>query len=339
MNFHNEGEHRNVRHFLTILFLGAVLQAAEPTSVDFSSVPADSTGLAPGKSANRTDPAWAAVRPSVAVFDLQEDQYSAKEALRISESLRSRLAASGHFQVVDRSRTSTLTDPHFGDISHCSELDCAWRATKLLHADFVMVGSVERVGKIFYVKISVVDEENGEVVQKLEYQSDLDAMLGTWIPNAVARMAIFSPSALGYGVETASDGRPVSPARQLRDKTEEYAFTKHSALFLDIAGTVVLGLGNVLVSSENQDCRDRSVDNYPYTASTNCGDVRMTRGSIVFAAGAVIQVLGLARTVETFFTGRELKQMEDAAGRPSISLSPFYEPRSRATGILARLEF
>jgi TolB-like protein len=316
-----------------VALVASGLAAQAVRAVDFTSGTGDPATRGSGTTPVEAD-SVADLRPVLAVFDLQGDSPSTAEAGILTELLRSRLAASGNFHLIDRAVTADLHDPHFGAMAQCSDLDCAWRATKLLHADYVVVGKVVKEDKLLVLDLAVVDEERGEVVEKLEYTDGFNQLSAKRIPNAVARLAMFSPAALGPDAADHEGIVPISLARQLRSATDDYVFTKRTAWYLNIAGTVGLVLGNALVQSENQSCRDRY-----WTAPSSCSDVRFTRGTVVFGVGAVVQALGIARVVETIFVGRDLKELEDRAGQTSVSVIPVYDPRTRSTGVLAKLEF
>ena len=119
-------------------------------------------------------------RNAIAVFDLSDESAEAESrrlGVACAQLLTTRLAETGRFFVVERSRLDNLTDEiKLGMAGMVSEKTAA-RAGKMVGADIVVVGSVSELGDVFNVNIRLVEVESSHIVMTAVEEIDRSLLI------------------------------------------------------------------------------------------------------------------------------------------------------------------
>jgi hypothetical protein len=103
-------------------------------------------------------------QPAVVVADFGEDGAEAGTGAAVAENLRTLLAGTGRFAVLDRSRINDIVKETKLASSELVSADGAARLGKLATADLVIVGSVVKMGKKYSVSARIVIPESALVI-------------------------------------------------------------------------------------------------------------------------------------------------------------------------------
>lgn len=105
----------------------------------------------------------------VAVLDLKvTGGLSQNEAATLSARLRTEIAQTGNFEVIERGDMEAVLkeqDFSMSDLSDCSSADCAVEIGKLLNAGQLVLGSIGKVGKTYSIDVRLVDVSSGKIVK------------------------------------------------------------------------------------------------------------------------------------------------------------------------------
>ena len=124
-----------------------------------------------------------------------------------------------------------------------------------------------------------------------------------------------------------------SQMRDLEEKTDDYYFSKHVGATCAIAATVLSVGGLVVISSMGTE-DVTAADGAKSSRWTTAGDV----GGIMFISAAPFYCVGAAEIVVAVVRGIKLRHYEREVGY-RFSVAPVYDPRTRSSGALARLDF
>lgn len=116
--------------------------------------------------------------PIVTVFDFQFEGISEMEAKFIVDFLGGALFDTGKYRLLDRNqRERILTEIEFS-LSGCSDEACQLEVGKLLSADYMVVGSLGKIGTRFMINSRLIEIESGEtMLSARDIYDDMDAMI------------------------------------------------------------------------------------------------------------------------------------------------------------------
>ena len=107
---------------------------------------------------------FAAVIQTVAVIPFDDNVISSAEAIALSDIFENRLAQTGSFELVERKRIENLMkELNFGT-SDFVDQSTAVKAGKILSAQWLVLGSVSKLGKEYSVNVKIVNTESGRIV-------------------------------------------------------------------------------------------------------------------------------------------------------------------------------
>lgn len=107
---------------------------------------------------------FAAVIQTVAVIPFDDNVISSAEATALSDIFENRLAQTGSFELVERKRIENLMkELNFGTSGFVDQ-SAAVKAGKILSAQWLVLGSVSKLGKEYSVNVKIVNTESGRIV-------------------------------------------------------------------------------------------------------------------------------------------------------------------------------
>ena len=92
-------------------------------------------------------------------------------AALVTAAIRREIGASGQYQVLEENRMSSLGRNRSSKFLHCASKDCAVEAGKLVGAGAVIIGTLTRSGRAYFLKLSRVDVETQTVAFIVEDKS------------------------------------------------------------------------------------------------------------------------------------------------------------------------
>lgn len=129
--------------FLFVLIFASVLFAAD-------------------KPANRMD-------NYIAVFDLEAHENVEKGvSFPLTESIRRELVKSGKYEVIDRGNMNKILGEQKFQLSGCVSGQCIVEAGQLLGVGRIIAGSVSKIGKTYYLSLSLINVKTGKIEDSSE---------------------------------------------------------------------------------------------------------------------------------------------------------------------------
>jgi len=105
----------------------------------------------------------------IAVFDLEITEGVTKGISRpLSESIRREIVMSGRYEVIDRGNMNKILGEQKFQLSGCAAGECIVEAGQLLGVGKIITGSVSMVGKTYYLSLSLINVESGEIEKSSE---------------------------------------------------------------------------------------------------------------------------------------------------------------------------
>jgi|GEM_PF-4608018 len=300
----------------------------------------------------------------VAVMDLKGHGLAQYEARLLSDSLSTALAATGRVRMVDRSLVKSSLDPRdHGPLAQCFQRDCAQRAARELHADHVIVGTVDRKGNYYEISLYSVDSTGENPVHLLsnEYHGDP----GEWM------RALSGDVLAGPVPETGRESAVASPARggpapipfdsilQLPDtlyrkyiahRVADRTSDRQTAAGTALLSAAFVGIGIVCEAIFNAECSATNLGNAAsqvfhqldgttpgYTA---CDETFSDAANLFFVAGGVSGLASVINLVQSAHETSVIEQIRNRkAGIQDLTLVPWVDPRARSGGLVARVAF
>ncbi|OGF48956.1 MAG: hypothetical protein A2231_10945 [Candidatus Firestonebacteria bacterium RIFOXYA2_FULL_40_8] len=113
----------------------------------------------------------------VAVMDLDSKDVSRATTGVVSDFLRNSLFSTGKYIVLERTNMDKILKEQQFQTSGCTNAECAVELGKLLNVQEIIIGSVGKIGRKYYLNIRSVNVESGEIVktasEQCEEESDL----------------------------------------------------------------------------------------------------------------------------------------------------------------------
>ncbi len=140
--------------------------------------------------------AVAADKTSVALLDLQEKGVSAEEASAITDRIREELFKTGQFTVMDRSVMDKLLAERGLQMSGLVSSEGAVEAGKILGVDWIIVGSVSKVGNMFSISLRSIDVQTGVVlnIASSDYDGSIEGAARVSSPLVVSKLVGTKPT-------------------------------------------------------------------------------------------------------------------------------------------------
>ncbi|MEW6041392.1 MAG: CsgG/HfaB family protein [Elusimicrobiota bacterium] len=111
-------------------------------------------------------------KPTIAVVDFEGKNVSAAESAGISDLLRSEIVKSNLLVVIERNNMEMILNEQKFQLSGCTSQECAVKLGKILNVQKVVTGSVIKIGKSYYINISIVDVETAQIVSSDKIKTD-----------------------------------------------------------------------------------------------------------------------------------------------------------------------
>ena len=97
----------------------------------------------------------------LAILDLDPVGVDQITALTVSDLLRTELFNTGLFMVIERQEMTSILKEQEYQMSGCTSTECAVQIGKLLSANKILVGTVNKLGKSFIINARIVNVEKG----------------------------------------------------------------------------------------------------------------------------------------------------------------------------------
>ena len=138
---------------------------------------ADETGSADA-SVSSVSRSGKKVQPIVTVFDFSFEGVSEKESQMLVDFLSGALFDTKAYRIIDRNQREAILSEIEFSLSGCIDESCQLEAGKLLAADYMVVGSLGKLGTRYVINAKLVEIETGETLLSARNAFDnVDGML------------------------------------------------------------------------------------------------------------------------------------------------------------------
>lgn len=103
------------------------------------------------------------VKPRVGVLDFVANGMSKSEAQTVGEIFTSELVSSGKYDVVDRKNIESLMKEMELQMSGCTDSSCAVEVGQILALDYMMYGSINKLGSSFIINVYMINVETAQI--------------------------------------------------------------------------------------------------------------------------------------------------------------------------------
>ncbi len=100
-------------------------------------------------------------RPRVAVIPFNAIGISAADTLGITLLFETALQNTGAFDLIEQTRAEAILEAQEYSLSDCTDEFCAVEIGKLLAAEQIIIGTVGKIGKIYYLNVKLIEVETG----------------------------------------------------------------------------------------------------------------------------------------------------------------------------------
>ncbi|MBN2406146.1 MAG: PorV/PorQ family protein [Elusimicrobia bacterium] len=101
---------------------------------------------------------------NIAVAELDGKNVSAMDAAIVSDFIRTELVRTQSFKVLDRQNMERILEEQSFQVTGCTSEECAVQMGKILNVKYMAVGSFSKFLETYYINVSLVDVETGEIV-------------------------------------------------------------------------------------------------------------------------------------------------------------------------------
>jgi len=122
----------------------------------------------------------------IAISELDAKGVSNIEAATITDFLRTDLYNTNKFKVLERDKMTEILNEIAFQQTGCTSAECAVEMGQLLNVDKMIVGSLSKLGKTFYISVRFVDVQTGKIefADRVSCQCPIDIL-----PNSVGDLA------------------------------------------------------------------------------------------------------------------------------------------------------
>ncbi len=130
-------------------------------------------------------------KPTLAVLEFEGAGISESEVIALSNRLRTNMTQLGIYQVLERGLMLQILQEQDLQMTGCITDECAVEVGQLLGAQFMLAGSIGKVGNTWTVEMRVISVETGAVMRSASYdtQGSIDLVLTEGMGAAARRIA------------------------------------------------------------------------------------------------------------------------------------------------------
>ena len=159
-------------------------------------------------------------RPTLAVLDFDGYGISEPEVAALINRLRTNMTQLDQYRIIERGLMIDILREQDFQMSGCTSDECAVEVGQLLGAQFMLSGSIGKVGMTWTIEMRIIDVETGEAVRSASYdtQGTIDVVLTEGMSSAARRIsgvaiADAAPATVGFTIRPALLSVSVEPGQ------------------------------------------------------------------------------------------------------------------------------
>ena len=130
-------------------------------------------------------------KPTLAVLDFDGLGLSESETVTLTNCFRANLAQIGQYTIIERGLMEEILAEQDFQMTGCTTDECAVKIGRLMNAQFILAGSIGKVGSTWTVEMRIINVETGAIEKTAFYdtQGAIDLMLTEGMEAAAQRIA------------------------------------------------------------------------------------------------------------------------------------------------------
>ena len=127
----------------------------------------------------------------IAVLDLEQIGLTPQEATILTQRLTTELISLDKYQVVERNNMDKILKEQKFQHSGCTDSECAVEIGQLLNSDFIVIGSVNKLGDTYAIDARLIDVSQGKniISAKFSKEGKIDVLLTTGIASIAQQLS------------------------------------------------------------------------------------------------------------------------------------------------------
>lgn len=278
-------------------------------------------------------PIDSARHPTLAVLSFKGLAVGPSEAEELSDTLSRKLAETGTFQVIDRSRLKISLGPGQGRLDQCNQEMCAFAAGRRTKSDAILIGAVEEDtnGLRLSVRMLDVDAERSLLQATARTEGKDPAGLFAQL-DSMAKDLATDP----WTPRPNSPPQRASKLEKLETLKEAQEFSQSAVGISSKLALATLGAALVLESYHEYDCSILSGRD-PFDFDPKCQEAN-PHAQAFLAGGVGLALFWFYQAVKSYRLGTEIMALQTEIDSRT-GMAPLFDPRTGLMGIAARANF
>ena len=166
---------------------------------------------------------------TIAVLELDASGFSKVEAKVFTERLRTEIFKTGKYTVLERDKMNDILTEQGFQLSGCVSNECVVEAGRLIGVEYMVVGSMARIGALITVNIRMIDVETAKVLAVAT--EDCECRIEEFLMSGLNRVAVKFSGSVPLPENEMQSTFEISPKRLTTAPDRDLVFAK--ALFLN----------------------------------------------------------------------------------------------------------
>lgn len=128
-------------------------------------------------------------KSTIAILDLKSTTIEANLLVPLANRLSSEIVKTDIYTVVERGEMEAVLREQGFQQSGCTDASCAIQAGQLLNVNFIITGTVDKLGAIYSINVRMVDVATGEIVRNIS-DDCVDCSIDDFVMKTVRRAAL-----------------------------------------------------------------------------------------------------------------------------------------------------
>ncbi|OGJ90757.1 MAG: hypothetical protein A2268_03065 [Candidatus Raymondbacteria bacterium RifOxyA12_full_50_37] len=131
-------------------------------------------------------------KPNIAVMDLSGSGLTSSDLTTLTNRLRTELFETERFTVVERGQMETILKEQGFQQTGCTDAACAVEAGQLLNVDLIILGSIDRISRVYSINIRAVSVKDGAIAKNVKndlVDADVEDLMLKGLRNAARKLA------------------------------------------------------------------------------------------------------------------------------------------------------
>ena len=108
-------------------------------------------------------------KKALAVLNFEALSIKEDESYILTQGLISELINIGHYRIIERGSIDKILKEQQFQTSGCTNSECAVEIGQLINSDYVLIGTVSRLGSTYRIDARIIDVESGEAINSAAY--------------------------------------------------------------------------------------------------------------------------------------------------------------------------